>query len=143
MPQVKHDMVSFILNTGTELIGKKWRAAVIWHLKNGPQRFSQIKHNIPGISVKMLSEVLKEMESHDLLIRKQYPGIPVKVTYEIHKNASEFINANLLYTLKVGEYIIKNSKKLEVPKDLLAQLTAWADNENKILLSSLPIPPSV
>ena len=125
MSQVKHDMISFILNTGAELVGKKWRAVVIWHLKGGPLRFSQIKKLIPEVSVKVLSEVLKEMEENMLLVRKQYNTIPVKVTYEIHPDASDFIEANVICTIKIGEYIIRNAKRLHVSKDLLEELTAW------------------
>lgn len=126
-------IVSFILNTGADLIGKKWRAVVMWHLKDGPLRFSELKRRIPDVSVKVLSEVLKEMESSAILVRKQYDGIPVKVTYEIHKNARDFITANLIYTLKIGEYIIENSKNLQVPKETLVQLKEWVDDENNII----------
>ena len=118
-------MISYILNTGADLVGKKWRAVIIWHLKNGPLRFSQIRRNIPDVSVKVLSEVLKEMEENELLIRRQYASIPVKVTYEIHPDAGDFIEANVVCTIKIGEYIIRNSKKLQVPSELLEELTAW------------------
>lgn len=124
-------MISYILNTGAELVGKKWRAVIIWYLKDGPLRFSQLKRNIPEVSVKVLSEVLKEMEDNELLIRKQYDGIPVKVTYEIHPDAHDFIEANVVCTIKIGEYIIKNAKRLEVPCDIFNQLNVWMEQVHK------------
>lgn len=115
-------VVSYILNTGAELVGKKWRAVVIWYLIAGPKRFSQLKRDIPDVSVKVLSEVLQEMESNELVIRKQYPSIPVKVTYEIHPDARTFVEANVICTIRIGEYMIQNHKKLEIPAETLDKL---------------------
>lgn len=110
--------ISYILNKGAELIGKKWRAVVIWHLRDGPMRFSELKRKIPDVSVKVLSEVLQEMEQNGLLIRTQYNSIPVKVTYELNPEATDFIAANLLFTIKVGEYLAKNKDKTGIPEDV-------------------------
>lgn len=118
-------IVSLILNTGAELVGKKWRAVVIWHLKDGPQRFSQIKKLIPDISVKMLSEVLKEMQDNELVVRTQYDTIPVKVTYEIHPDAVPFIDANIAGAVSIGHYLVKHSVKFDVSDDDLATLKLW------------------
>ena len=85
---------------------------------------------IPGVSVKVLSEVLKEMEANDLLVRKQYEGIPVRVTYEIHPDAQKFIEANIVCTIKIGEYILKNSQKLNISTDILVELSEWLALEN-------------
>jgi len=121
-------VVSYILNTGAELVGKKWRAVVIWYLIAGPKRFSQLKRDIPDVSVKVLSEVLQEMETNDLIIRKQYTTIPVKVTYEINPNARSFVEANVVCTIRIGEYIILNHKKLQVPAETLALLKVFIDD---------------
>lgn len=118
-------MISFILNTGVDLVGKKWRAVIIWHLKDGPQRFSEIKRLTPDISVKVLSEVLKEMHDNEIILRKQYNTIPVKVTYEIHPKAIGFIEANTIFTIKIGEYITQNHKKLGVSEDDLTRIQSW------------------
>ena len=114
--------IAYILNTGAELVGKKWRAVVLWYVRKGPVRFSYIKKNIPGISVKVLSEVLDEMEENQLIIRKQYNTIPVKTTYEIHPDAQDFIYANYVCTIKIGQYILHNAVRLNVPPDILAEI---------------------
>lgn len=122
---IMDNMISFILNTGAELVGKKWRAVIIWHLKDGPLRFSDIKRLTPEISVKMLSEVLKEMNDNEIILRKQYNTIPVKVTYEIHPDAIGFVEANVVCTIKIGEYIAQNHKKLGVSQEDLLSLQSW------------------
>jgi DNA-binding HxlR family transcriptional regulator len=139
-------VVSYILNTGAELVGKKWRAVVIWYLIAGPKRFSQLKRDIPDVSVKMLSEVLQEMESNELIVRKQYQTIPVKVTYEIHPEARAFVEANVVCTIRIGEYIIQNHKKMNVPADTLALLKVFVkdhchlpDSFKTLLVISAPL----
>jgi DNA-binding HxlR family transcriptional regulator len=133
-------LISYILNTGAELVGKKWRAVVIWYLKDGPKRFSELKRAIPAVSVKVLSEVLKEMEDNELIIRKQYPSIPVKVTYELHPDAFDFVEANVVCTIKIGEYIIKNHDRLQVPSDTYEALKKWlVKNPLKMVVSLVPL----
>lgn len=118
-------LMSFVLNTGAELVGKKWRAVIIWHLKDGPKRFSELKKQMPDISVKVLSEVLNEMEENHLVMRKQYPTIPVKVTYEIHPDAIDFVDANVVCTIRIAEYIVKNSERLGLTDELYTRLVEW------------------
>lgn len=121
--------VDFILNTGAEILGKKWRAVVIWHLAKGPLRFSQLKAKMPKISVKVLSEVLKEMEKDHLITRTQYNTIPVKVEYRIHPGAEAIVQANYVCTIRIGEYIVNNRKLFEISDDMdLAIRKVLADN---------------
>ena len=115
-------VISYILNKGAELVGKKWRAVVIWHLQEGPLRFSELKRKIPNVSVKVLSEVLQEMESNELIIRIQYPSIPVKVTYQLHPDAIDFVEANVVCTIRIGEYLVKNATKMDVSPEMKEQI---------------------
>jgi len=130
-------MISYILNTGAELLGKKWRAVIIWYLKDGPLRFSQLKKNIPDISVKVLSEVLKEMEENHLVVRKQYSTIPVKVTYEIHPDAIDIIDANVVCTIRIAEYILRNETRFGLSGELFAQITDLV-KKNKVYINHPP-----
>lgn len=124
-------VISYILNKGAELVGKKWRAVVIWHLRDGPLRFSELKRMIPEVSVKVLSEVLQDMEQNELVIRIQYNVIPVKVTYELHPEATDFVEANVMYTIKVGEYLAKNRDKAEIPEDMAEAIEAFLTKHRK------------
>lgn len=126
-------IVSYVLNLGAELVGKKWRAVIIWHLSSGPKRFSELKRDINGISVKVLSEVLKEMEENELIIRKQYPTIPVKVTYEIHPDAVPFVEANVVCTIRIAEYVCNNHARYGLSGEFLEELNAWI-KKNKVYI---------
>ncbi len=52
-------------------------------LKNGTQRFSDLKRSIPGITQKMLTNQLRELENEDIIQRVVYPQVPPKVEYSI------------------------------------------------------------
>ncbi len=64
-----------------ELIGKRWTGAIISSLTDGPLRFGALARAIPGLSDRLLSQRLRELEREDLVERTVEPGTPVKVTY--------------------------------------------------------------
>lgn len=104
-------IVSYVLNVGAEAVGGKWRLSVLYHLKDGPRRFSEIKRHIPDVSVKVLSQVLKDMEQYNLLVRRQYnETIPVKVTYEIHPDIKDVVSPIMIHTgYTLALYVVKNA----------------------------------
>lgn len=65
------------------VIGGKWKAVVLWYLKSGKKRFSELRRLIPGISEKMLSLQLREMEKDGLVKRTVFPEVPPRVEYEL------------------------------------------------------------
>ena len=66
-----------------ELIGKRWTGAIIRVLLSGPRRFNEILSAIPGISDRLLTERLRELEAESLIKRHVESGSPVKVVYEV------------------------------------------------------------
>ena len=67
-----------------ELIGRRWTGAILEILiQSGPLRFSTIAAAVPDLSDRMLSDRLKELESHRLVERTVYPGPPVRVQYAL------------------------------------------------------------
>lgn len=67
-----------------ELIGKRWTGAIIWALSDdGPMRFAELKRAVPGLSDRLLSQRLRELESSGLMDRTVEEGQPVKVIYEL------------------------------------------------------------
>lgn len=65
-------------------VGGKWKLVILWHTSfEGTHRYNELKRLLPGISHKMLSQQLKELEHDGLIDRKQYDVIPPKVEYSI------------------------------------------------------------
>ncbi|MEV1045767.1 helix-turn-helix domain-containing protein [Streptomyces sp. NPDC049916] len=64
-----------------ETLGRKWSAAVLLATTQGTRRFSEYRTRIPGISNQLLSQRLRELESHGLIERVVVPTTPVQITY--------------------------------------------------------------
>ncbi|MDD6432837.1 MAG: helix-turn-helix domain-containing protein [Lactobacillaceae bacterium] len=65
------------------LLSSKWKILIIRDLLKGTQRYTDLKHSVIGISQKMLTQSLKEMESDGLVNRKVYPEVPPRVEYSL------------------------------------------------------------
>ena len=64
-------------------IGDKWSVMVVGHLKSGPRRFSQLRRAIDGVSQRMLTLTLRNLERDGLVTRTVYPQIPPRVEYAL------------------------------------------------------------
>ncbi len=65
------------------VINGKWRPQVMIAIYNGNHRYREIAKNIPGITFRMLSKELKEMEINKLVLREQDPDFPKDVRYSL------------------------------------------------------------
>lgn len=67
----------------TDKLGGKWKLAIIYNLRSRQLRFGQLATLVHGISRKVLTEHLRQMESDNLITRKEYKEIPPKVEYSL------------------------------------------------------------
>jgi DNA-binding HxlR family transcriptional regulator len=66
-----------------EIIGGKWKIPIIWRLKDDPKRYGELKKLLSGVTHKMLTQQLRELESDEIISRKVYPEVPPKVEYDL------------------------------------------------------------
>jgi DNA-binding HxlR family transcriptional regulator len=66
-----------------ELIGRRWAGAILYALTGGPLHFAELKEAVPGMSDRLLSCRLKELEETGLVRREVKPGNRVRVSYEL------------------------------------------------------------
>ncbi len=66
-----------------ELIGGRWKAPILYYLSKGTRRFGQIDATITGISRKVLTEQLKQLENDGLIFREYYKELPPRVEYSL------------------------------------------------------------
>ncbi len=66
-----------------KVIGGKWKPVILWEMENGTLRFGQLKRSIPGITQKMLTQQLRELENDGIIWRKVYAEVPPRVEYGI------------------------------------------------------------
>ncbi len=69
--------------TTVQLIGNKWKLLIIRNLLRAPQRFSELKRTIPGISQKVLTDNLRALEADGLIDREVFAEVPPRVVYSI------------------------------------------------------------
>ncbi|HET6404087.1 MAG TPA: helix-turn-helix domain-containing protein [Candidatus Thermoplasmatota archaeon] len=72
-----------------KIIGKKWYLIILHELTRGPKGFNELKRAVRGISAKVLSENLSELESRGLLTRTVYSESPVRVEYALTDKGRE------------------------------------------------------
>ena len=71
------------VTTTLNVIGGKWKPVILWILHDGKRRFSEIRRMIPGITQKMLTQQLRELEADGILNRRVFPVVPPKVEYSL------------------------------------------------------------
>ncbi|WP_331446708.1 helix-turn-helix domain-containing protein [Streptomyces xanthochromogenes] len=69
------------LDAAMDIVGGKWKALILWELKDQPRRFGQLRQSLTGISEKMLIQRLRELEADEIVYRKVYAHVPPKVEY--------------------------------------------------------------
>lgn len=66
-----------------ELIGRRWSGAILRAMLSGATRFSEIAATVPGLSDRLLSERLKELEGEGVVVRTVHPETPVRIEYQL------------------------------------------------------------
>lgn len=69
--------------TVQSLIGGKWKIGLIWFISQRTRRFNELKKLLPGITQKMLTMQLRELEKDHIIHREVYPVVPPRVEYSL------------------------------------------------------------
>ncbi|MFB7449273.1 winged helix-turn-helix transcriptional regulator [Streptomyces sp. NPDC056194] len=71
------------------VIDGKWKTWLLWLLESGPHRPGELRRKIPGISEKMLTQALREMETDGLVHREVHDVVPPKTVYSLTESGRE------------------------------------------------------
>ncbi|MDI3299296.1 MAG: helix-turn-helix domain-containing protein [Bacillota bacterium] len=76
------------------LLGRRWTAEIIARLLAGPHRFREIRRGVPGLSDRLLSQRLKELEEEGLVVRRvDASARPVQVAYALTDRGRQLVGA--------------------------------------------------
>lgn len=96
-----------------EFIGKRWTGIIIYQLLEGPKRYHELLNSIDGISDRLLSERLKDLELEGVLKKNIITEAPKKVEYELTPPGYEFkevFKAIMNWEKKKEEYLNERNK---------------------------------
>ncbi|SNX66089.1 HxlR family transcriptional regulator [Streptomyces sp. TLI_55] len=72
------------IDAALDVVSGKWKGLVLWELHaHGTRRFAELRRALPGVSEKMLTQHLRQMEEDGLIHRKVYAEVPPKVEYSL------------------------------------------------------------
>ena len=72
------------IDAALDVVSGKWKGLILWELQaHGVRRFAELRRGLPGVSEKMLTQHLREMEQDGLVHREVYPQVPPKVEYSL------------------------------------------------------------
>lgn len=80
---MKQDLPACPVEITMGLIGDKWKVLIIRDLLTGTKRFSELKKSLNGITQKVLTNNLRQMEASGLILRKVYAEVPPRVEYSL------------------------------------------------------------
>lgn len=75
------ERVSPEFHHAVELIGRRWSGAIIWALGERDHYFGELSQAIPGLSDRLLSRRLRELEAEGVVVREVHDGTPPRVSY--------------------------------------------------------------
>lgn len=92
----KNNLPPCPVETTLMLIGDKWKVLILRDLRSGTKRFGELKKSVTGISQKVLTSNLRDMEENGLLTREVFPEVPPRVEYtltELGQSMSPILDA--------------------------------------------------
>jgi DNA-binding HxlR family transcriptional regulator len=92
-----------------DVIGGKWKAVILWHLKGEIRRFGELRRLMPGITQKMLTQQLRELERDGLINRVVYAEVPPRVEYSLSA-AGRSLDPVLKEMCQWGENFIRSGR---------------------------------
>lgn len=79
------------IDVAMQVVGGKYKCLILYHLRNQPKRPKELKDLIGGISAKVLTEQLRQLEQDGLVTRTVYAEVPPKVEYALSGTGQSFV----------------------------------------------------
>lgn len=99
-----------------DLVGGKWKAVILYHLKDEPKRYNELRKEMPAITEMTLSLQLKQLEKDGLVYRKVYgKKPPVKVVYSLSDFGKSLVPVLEAITKWGNQVVSENGEFIKAP----------------------------
>jgi DNA-binding HxlR family transcriptional regulator len=92
-----------------ELVGRRWTGAILMALFQGASRFTDISHAVPGLSDRLLSERLKELDAEGIVTRTVHPEMPVRIEYQLTEKGRDLSGVAEAVTDWASRWLVHDS----------------------------------
>lgn len=76
-----------------EVVGRRWASGILLALGTGAERFTEIEHRVLGLSGRMLTVRLRDLEDAGLVVRLVEPTIPVSIRYRLSERGLDLLRS--------------------------------------------------
>ena len=89
--KVSNKLYPCTVSIAMDLVGGKWKAVILYHLKDASKRYGELRKEMPGVTERTLSLQLKQLEEDELISRQAYgEKPPIKVVYSLTEFGKSF-----------------------------------------------------
>jgi DNA-binding HxlR family transcriptional regulator len=96
-----------------DLIGSRWSMLIVCALREGPVRTNKLIRRVDGISQKMFTQTVREMERSGIVLRRSYPEVPPRVEYSLTPLGEDL--SALVHRME--EWVVRNYDQIMDAKD--------------------------
>lgn len=95
-----------------DIVGGKWKGVILYHLiGDGVLRFNEIRRRLTGITQRMLTKQLRELEESELIVRTVYPEVPPRVEYRLSERGETLKPVIRALQLWGENYLVEQSQR--------------------------------
>lgn len=94
-----------------DLIGGKWKAVILYHLRDQVLRFNELQRRLTGISQRLLTKQLRELEEVGFVTRTVYAEVPPKVEYMLTKKGETLRPVIRALEIWGEDYLVQMSRQ--------------------------------
>lgn len=95
-----------------ELLGGRWKLPIIHSLYKGTKRFKELERDVEGVTPKMLTKQLRDLEANDIVYREYFPTIPPTVEYSL----TQYGHSVVPLVLEIKKWGMQHQERMQQPR---------------------------
>jgi DNA-binding HxlR family transcriptional regulator len=89
--KITHPIPKCGIDYAFQRVGGKYKGRILWRLRNGVMRYGQLRKTVTGVTAKMLTQALRELENDGLITRTVFVEVPPRVEYQLTETGTSLL----------------------------------------------------